>query len=361
MTVLAMRLSAGRNAVSRLHREVTGQMWSYLLPKGARITHITNGVHTWSWLAPELAELFDEYTAGRAWREAVEDPGAWSFIYEVPPEALWETHQKVKRRMASFASRRGVRGGELDPEALTIGFARRFATYKRATLLLSDPERLRRMTGDGERPVQFVFAGKAHPADTPAKSFIQELYRAAEEEFAGRLFILEDYDMNLARHLVQGADVWLNNPRRPLEASGTSGQKAALNGAPNFSVLDGWWPEAYNGHNGWAIGSEKEYGSTEEQDAADADSLYQTLEESLIPLYYDRDAAGVPEGWVRVMKESISTIAPSFSTQRMVRDYVHRLYAPRAPPGSPRRGRRCPLLRLPRECGCYPEVERCSW
>ncbi len=341
MTVLAMHLSAGRNAVSRIHRDVSMGMWSYLFSKDGEltpITYVTNGVHTWSWLSPEMAELFDERSAGRAWREAAQDAGTWSFVPEIPSKELWETHNSVKRRMVAFANRRlGIQQErnesprrELDPDALTIGFARRFATYKRATLLLSDLQRLRRIASDPDRPVQFVFAGKAHPADNPAKSFIQELYRLSEGELAGRLFILEDYDMNVTRHLVQGVDVWLNNPRRPLEASGTSGQKAALNGAPNFSVLDGWWPEAYNGHNGWTIGGEQEYSSTEEQDAADAESLYRTLEESLIPLYYDRDAAEVPEEWVRVMKESISTIAPTFSTQRMVRDYVHRLYAPRA-------------------------------
>ena len=343
MTVLAMNLSAARNAVSELHRDVSEEMWSHLL-NGRPVTHVTNGVHTWSWLSPLMADLFDHHSGGRAWREAVQDESAWSFVKEMPSGELWETHATVKRETAKFVNarlqlqreRESKRAGgaapprEIDPDALTIGFARRFATYKRATLLLSDPERLRRICKDPERPVQFVFAGKAHPADDPAKEFIQALYRATEEEDpSGHIVVLEDYDMNAARHLAQGVDVWLNNPRRPLEASGTSGQKAALNGAPNFSVLDGWWPEAYNGRNGWTIGEAREYASQEEQDAEDAESFYATLEREILPLFHDRNAAGTPEGWVAVMKESISTIAPRFSTQRMVRDYVHKLYVPR--------------------------------
>ncbi len=236
----------------------------------------------------------------------------------------------VNHRLRLQAERSDGNFHELNPDALTLGFARRFATYKRATLLLHDPERLRHIVKNSDRPVQFVFAGKAHPADEPAKQFIQALYKSPEyEDLAGHIFILEDYDMNVARYLVQGVDVWHNNPRRPLEASGTSGQKASLNGAPNFSVLDGWWPEAYNGKNGWTIGEAKEYASQEEQDAADAESLYSTLEGEISPLYYDRNSVAVPGGWVEVMKESISTVAPEFSTQRMVRDYIHKLYIPR--------------------------------
>ncbi len=344
MTVLAMNLSAVSNAVSELHGEVTRDMWRPPAGNGAEneasetpITHVTNGIHTWSWLSPELADLFQRYSGGRAWRRMVQDPAAWSFVGEIPPEELWRAHAAVKLETTGFindrlrlqAGRTGTSYRELDPDALTLGFARRFATYKRATLLLHDPERLRRILASADRPVQFIFAGKAHPADEPAKEFIRALYEAAEGDFAGHLFILEDYDMNVARHLVQGVDVWHNNPRRPLEASGTSGQKASLNGAPNFSVLDGWWPEAYNGRNGWIIGEAREYASQEEQDAADADSLYTTLEEEIVPLYYDRDAAGVPGAWVEVMKEAITTVAPDFSTQRMVRDYVHKLYVPR--------------------------------
>ena len=333
MTVLAMKLSAARNAVSKLHREVSLEMWGYLFPSEEEpITYITNGVHTWSWLAPQMGALLDRH-GGKAWREEIERPASWSFVDEIPQDELWETHRATKREMAEFVNHR-LRGkagsGPLDPDALTIGFARRFATYKRATLLLTDPERLRRIAKDPDRPVRFLFAGKAHPADEPAKEFIRALYRASAEDFAGHLVILEDYDMDVARRLVQGVDLWLNNPRRPLEASGTSGQKASLNGAPNFSALDGWWPEAYNGRNGWIIGHEREYASLEEQDTEDAESLYTTLESSIVPLYYDRSASGVPEGWVAMMKEAIKTVAPSFSTQRMVQDYVRELYLPHA-------------------------------
>ena len=336
MTVLAMNLSAARNSVSKLHREVSLEMWGYLFPgEEEPITYVTNGVHTWSWLAPQMAALLDRHGGGKAWREEIERPATWSFVDEIPQGELWETHRATKRGMAEFVNHR-LRGkagsGALDPDVLTIGFARRFATYKRATLLLTDPERLRRIAKDPDRPVRFLFAGKAHPADEPAKEFIRALYRASAEDFAGHLVILEDYDMDVARRLVQGVDLWLNNPRRPLEASGTSGQKASLNGAPNFSALDGWWPEAYNGRNGWTIGYEREYASLEEQDTEDAESLYTTLESSIVPLYYDRSASGVPEGWVAMMKEAIKTVAPTFSTQRMVQDYVRELYLPQATP-----------------------------
>ena len=341
MTVLAMNLSAVSNAVSELHGEVSRKMWDRPSENGGSgtgITHVTNGIHTWSWLSPELFDLFGTYSGGRAWQQMVQDTSAWSFVEEIPAEELWMAHTATKLRMVEFvnnrlrlqAERSGARYQELNSDALTLGFARRFATYKRATLLLHDPERLRQIVKNPDRPVQFIFAGKAHPADEPAKQFIQELYKSPEyEDLAGHIFILEDYDMNVARYLVQGVDVWHNNPRRPLEASGTSGQKASLNGAPNFSVLDGWWPEAYNGKNGWTIGEAKEYASQEEQDATDAESLYRTLEQEISPLYYGRNAEAVPESWVEVMKESIATVAPEFSAQRMVRDYVHKLYVPR--------------------------------
>ena len=292
MTVLAMNLSAARNAVSELHRDVSLEMWNYLFQENGHrpITHVTNGIHTWSWLSPALDDLFERHSAGRAWRDSVQDTSAWSFVDELPVGELWNTHQSDKRKMADFVNGRlslqheragGSSVRKLDPDALTLGFARRFATYKRATLLLRDPDRLRAIVKNADRPVQFIFAGKAHPADEPAKEFIRTLYAAAgAEDLADHIMVLEDYDMNIARHLVQGVDVWLNNPRRPLEASGTSGQKASLNGAPNFSVLDGWWPEAYNGKNGWKIGEEREYSSQEEQDDADSESLYRTLEEA---------------------------------------------------------------------------------
>ncbi|ABG03277.1 Alpha-glucan phosphorylase [Rubrobacter xylanophilus DSM 9941] len=319
MTALAMNLSAETNAVSALHRGVTERMW------GRPVAHITNGVHTWSWLAPRMAALFDRH-ADRGWREAADDPAAWEFVRGIPAAELWAAHLEAKREALELVER--LAGRRLDPEALTVGFARRFATYKRATLLLRDPERLRRIAGDPQRPVQFVFSGKAHPADEPGKALIRELHGAAEA-LGGRLVLLEDYGIGVARRLVQGVDVWLNNPRRPLEASGTSGQKAALNGVPNLSVLDGWWPEGYNGRNGWAVGEAREYASEEEQDAADAAALYGVLEGEVAPLYYRRGAGGVPEGWVGVMKEAIATVAPAFSAQRMVGEYVRRLYLPR--------------------------------
>src|SRR5215210_7734288 len=314
MTVLAIRFSRGHNAVSELHRDVSEEMWGGLISPdsengAAPIIAVTNGVHTWSWLSPGLSRLFDRHARGRAWRREPENPAAWSFVREIPARDLWEAHRTDKESMARFVDER------LRLQAERNG---------------TSPKTLRRIIAGEGRPVRFVFAGKAHPADEPAKKFIQALHRASEsEEFAGHLFVLEDYDMNVARYLVRGVDVWLNNPRRPLEASGTSGQKASLNGAPNFSVLDGWWPEAYDGNNGWAIGEEKEYASEEEQDFADAESLYATLENSLVPLYYERGEGGVPGGWVAIMKEAIGTVAPVFSTQRMVQDYVHKLYAPR--------------------------------
>jgi starch phosphorylase len=224
-----------------------------------------------------------------------------------------------------------VAGGVLlDPYALTIGFARRFATYKRAALMLRDTDRLLKLVNDPARPVQFIFAGKAHPADDPGKHVIQELYRMIKDSrLAGRIVFIEDYDMNVARYLVRGVDVWLNTPRRPLEASGTSGEKAAVNGVLNFSVLDGWWREGYNGENGWAIGDDREYPDTEAQDAADAASLFDTLEKSIVPLYYDRDnQSGLPLGWLHMVKESIRSLAPMFSTSRMLKEYMHEMYAP---------------------------------
>lgn len=330
MTRLAMSLSAAQNAVSEIHGEVSRDML------GGAVKHITNGVHTWSWLSPHMRTLFEKRSRGRAWKRCPETASAWSFVEELPDEEIWRAHTETKREMAAFINARlelqSTRSGAikqiLDPDALIIGFARRFATYKRATLLLSDVERLRRISTDPSRPVQFVFAGKAHPADEPGKEFIRKLHASAEEHgLANRIVVLEDYDMNIARHLVGGVDVWMNNPRRPLEASGTSGQKASLNGVPNFSVLDGWWPEAYNGKNGWAIGEEKEHLSEDEQDAADVESLYETLENSIAPLFYER-SEGVPHGWAAVMKEAIITVAPEFSTQRMVQDYTHKLYVP---------------------------------
>lgn len=345
MSILAMRFSSRHNGVSELHGRVARKMWHFLWSERnvnqVPIGHVTNGIHTRSWLARWLAVLFDEHI-GNDWRDRIDDPELWRAVYEIPDEALWDVHMHLKRKLLAYIRDRGrnawvttdvhpvqiVAGGALlDHNTLTIGFARRFATYKRAGLLFREPERLLRLVRDPYMPLQIIFAGKAHPADDPAKRLVQDLYRTIKRaEYAGRLVFLEDYDQNMARHLVQGVDVWLNTPRRPNEASGTSGQKAALNGVLNLSILDGWWPEGYNGENGWAIGDEFEYDSDEEQDQADCESLFGLLENTIMPLYYRRDEHNVPHDWIRHMKNSIATLGPQFSTMRMVKDYVTQFY-----------------------------------
>ena len=345
MTVLALRLSAFHNGVSELHGRVSRHMWTFLWPgvpeQEIPIGHITNGVHATTWLAPELAQLFDRYLPAD-WRERLDDATVWEAVETIPDEALWEVHCALKGRLVDELRGRvtlqRLRHGEslarvqaaeevLDPNALTIGFARRFATYKRATLIFRDLERIRQLINDPDRPIQLIFAGKAHPADEPGKALIRTIHNISQQEgFLGRVLFVEDYDMYVARLLVQGVDLWLNTPRRPLEASGTSGMKAAMNGVPNFSVLDGWWREAYQGDNGWAIGEDREYPDEEAQDEADALSLYTTLEREIIPLFFDRDGDGVPHGWLRVAKASIRSVAPFFNTQRMMKEYVECYY-----------------------------------
>jgi starch phosphorylase len=347
MGVLALRFSEGRNAVSELHGRVSRRMWHFLWPEREEddvpITYITNGVHTATWMARRMRVLLDKYL-GADWLEHIDEPELWEKLDQVPPEELWEVRQHLKRKMVFYlrdrVRERWMQGGFhpvqvvasgvlLDPYALTIGFARRFATYKRANLLLYDVERLLKIINRPNRPVQIIFAGKAHPADEPGKQLIQQIYRIVKKaESGGRLVFLEDYDMNVARYLVQGVDVWLNTPRRPMEASGTSGMKAGLNGVLNFSVLDGWWREAYNGRNGWAIGEDKDPEASEVQDRADAESLYSTLENEIIPLYYDRDPSNLPREWIERVKASLRTVTPQFSTRRMVKEYVERLYLP---------------------------------
>jgi starch phosphorylase len=350
MSLLAIRCSSRINGVSELHGEVSRRMFAQLWPDRpvdkVPIASITNGIHTSTWLARRLGDLYDRYL-GPEWRHNIDDRALWDKIRDVPDSELWAVRRHIKRQLVSFVRERArslwsagqaqaiqiVAGGVLlDPYTLTVGFARRFATYKRASLLLRDVKRLVRLINDPARPVQFIFAGKAHPADDPGKRVIQELYRFIKEySLSGRMVFLEDYDMNVARHLVQGVDVWLNTPRRPLEASGTSGEKAGVNGVLNFSVLDGWWCEGYNGENGWAIGSDTEYTDLEAQDAADAESLFDTLEKSIVPLYYDVDSrTGIPVGWLRMVKESIRTIGPMFSTARMLKEYTADMYAPAA-------------------------------
>ncbi|MBM4424192.1 MAG: glycosyltransferase family 1 protein [Chloroflexi bacterium] len=347
MPTLAIRFSERRNAVSELHGQVSRKMWQFLWP-GVKedevpITSITNGIHTGSWLARRLRLLFDR-SLGADWYEHLDDPETWDSLLSIPDEELWAVHRHLKRRLQIFMNDRAraqwattrihpvqiiASGALMDPNVLTIGFARRFATYKRAGLLFRDVDRLLRLVNRPNMPVQFVFAGKAHPADDPGKRVIQELYRVIKRaEFAGRLIFIEDYDQNIARHIVQGCDVWLNTPRRPHEASGTSGQKAALNGVLNCSILDGWWPEGFNGENGWAIGGEHDYDREDEQDAADSESLFGLLENEIVPLYYKVDEKDLPREWIRKMKESIATLAPAFSTRRMVKDYATQMYVP---------------------------------
>jgi starch phosphorylase len=347
MTVLALRTNGKANGVSRLHGEVSRRMWQSVWPEVPEpevpIGHITNGVHTATWLYPGLAKLLDGYLDPE-WRDRMDDPEVWRAVMQIPDALLWQQHNDAKQELIALVRERRVlqlvRQGAapaevsaaeclLDPQVLTIGFARRFATYKRATLIFRDPERLKRILNDPQRPVQILFAGKAHPADEPGKGFIQTINELSRQAgFAGRVLFVEDYDANIARHLVAGVDVWLNNPRRPLEASGTSGQKAGLNGVPSFSALDGWWCEGYDGQNGWTIGAEREYSSEAAQDEADALSLYATLESCILPLYYTRDAVGIPPGWLATMRNSIASIAPGFSTHRMLKEYVGGYYMP---------------------------------
>ncbi len=347
MTVLALRLSARANGVSRLHGEVSRQMWKSMWPNfdssEVPIGSITNGVHMQTWVALEVAELFDHHL-GSAWRLAQQDPATWQRIYDIPDRELWDTHQQRRQRLIDFAryhlrNQLGRQGApqakieqhvdQLDPYALTIGFARRFATYKRGTLLFRDLERLSELFADSGRPLQIIFAGKAHPQDTPGKELIRDIVHLARQEpFNGRVFFLQDYDMNVARYLVQGCDIWLNTPRRPMEASGTSGMKAALNGVLNVSVLDGWWEEACQMHSGWTIGLGENYEDEHYQDEVESNALYDLLETEILPLFYERDGEGLPRGWIARMKETIATLSPFFNTQRMVREYTEQMYLP---------------------------------
>jgi starch phosphorylase len=349
MTVLALKLSRRANAVSALHGRVSRDMWRGLWPDRTEeevpIGHITNGVHAPSWMAPAMHDLYDR-TLGSDWERRSGESEVWAGISKVVDGELWETHQVLKGRLLDFVRRRMVRQCErrgepaeavetarnaLSPEALTIGFARRFATYKRSTLLLRLLERLDRLIDDPARPVQIIFAGKAHPRDEPGKQLLREIARlTTNPRFAGRVVFIEDYDIDVGRHLVQGVDVWLNTPRRPLEASGTSGQKVVLNGGLNLSVRDGWWAEAYDGSNGFAIGRGEAHTDPEVQDARDSEALYRTLEQEVIPLYYERDSEGLPRTWIARMKWAIRTLGWRFSSDRMVMDYVRQCYLPAA-------------------------------
>jgi glycogen phosphorylase len=349
MTVLGLRVSRRANAVSALHGEVSRAMWAGLSPDKAEdkvpIGHITNGVHVPSWLAPQMFRLYDRHL-GTNWHQRSSDARTWEGIENVDDGELWETHLSLKSQLLEFVRRRAVEQAErrlesrealqrlskvLSPDALTIGFARRFATYKRANLILADIESLASMVNDPKRPVQFVFAGKAHPNDEPGKRVLQQIAELMRNSrFADKFVFVEDYDINVGRYFVQGVDVWLNNPRRPLEASGTSGQKVVLNGGLNLSILDGWWAEAYDGMNGFAIGTGRTHSNMNVHDTRDGEDLRRALREEVIPLFYQRDRDGLPRGWIRRMKRTIRTLGWRFNADRMVMDYALKCYVPAA-------------------------------
>ena len=349
MTVLGLKLSRRANAVSSLHGEVSRAMWTGLSPgkleDAVPIGHITNGVHVPSWLAPQMFRLYDRHL-GTGWHLRSSGAKIWDGIDNVDDGELWETHFNLKSQMIEFVRRRAVKQAQrrdepravlqqlarvLSPDALTIGFARRFATYKRANLILADIEKIAGMVNDPKRPVQFVFAGKSHPLDEPGKRVLQQIAQLMRDpQFSEKFVFVEDYDINVGRHLTQGVDVWLNNPRRPLEASGTSGQKVVLNGGLNLSVLDGWWAEAYDGLNGFAIGNGRTHSDMNVHDTRDGDDLMRVLREEVIPLYYQRDRDGLPRGWIQRMKRTIRTLGWRFSADRMVMDYTLKCYVPAA-------------------------------
>lgn len=348
LTAFAFRLSSQANAVSKLHGKVTRHMWQSLWPDRKEdevpIKSVTNGVHLPTWQAPTITGLCKKYIAPQSPQE-VDSRDYWSCIDKVPDEELWEIRRTMKARLITTIQDRAQQrwtqnqvstqqviamGSLLDPYALTIAFVRRFAQYKRPYLTLSDPERLKRIITDAEQPVQLIFAGKSHPADYQAKQLLKEVYNAAlDRGFQGRIAFVEDYDLNIARELVHGADVWLNNPRRLQEACGTSGMKASMNGVVNLSVRDGWWDEAYNGKNGWAIG-DLQLSAPEEEDRKDADAIYSLLEKEIVPMYYDRDRRGVPHRWIQFVKEAIKTVTPAFNACRMMEEYNQQMYLPAA-------------------------------
>ncbi len=347
MTALAVRTSSRINGVSKINADVAQKMWHHLIPAGApeeeKVRPVTNGVHPPTWLGAELQDLFARWF-GERWPQLLASDLGRAAILDASDEDLWEAHLGQKRRLARFLrarlrdqfARHGLSPDELraietmfDPEALTIGFARRFATYKRAGLLFSDLHRLRQLVSNADRPVQILLAGKAHPADKAGQELIQHLFQLTQgETLKGRVFFVEDYDMRVGRMLVQGVDVWLNTPRRPLEASGTSGMKAAMNGALNCSIADGWWPEGFDGANGWVIAGKEGAADETAQDREDALALYHLLEEQIVPAFYERDDKGLPRRWTAMMKEAIATITPRFSSDRMLREYSESAYLP---------------------------------
>jgi glycogen phosphorylase len=347
LTALAIRLSSYSNAVSKLHGEVSNDMWRHLFPgtgpQDKPIKSVTNGVHVATWLGHDIRTLIEE-RIGSDWQEHCHDAAYWQKIKGIKDEELWDAHINLKDRMMRLIRHRLVeqfaRHGKspdemrevarmLDPNVLTIGFGRRFATYKRAGLIFQDYNRLRNLITHPEHPVQIVFSGKAHPADQPGQDLVRRIFDIAfQSELRGRVFFVEDYDIRIARHMVQGVEVWLNTPRRPREASGTSGMKAAMNGAVNLSIADGWWPEAYNGKNGWVISNGRTFDNEEMQDYEDSTSFYDLLEHQVIPLYYGNRKQGLPGGWIEMMKESMATIIPAFSASRMLAEYTRDAYMP---------------------------------
>jgi starch phosphorylase len=349
MTVLALKGAGRRNAVSRLHGRVTRKMWHGLWPEvkedDVPISYITNGVHVPNWVAPEMGRLYDRYLGMDAVKRQ-DDAGLWRRTAEIPDAELWQVRQLLKRKLVGAMVERArdcstdrecsaqqvmAMGALLDPEVLTIGFARRFTEYKRPELVFYDVERLRRVLVNPWRPVQIVFAGKSHPADYPSKELLHQVYTLSiDGDFQGRIAFVEDYDMHIAHYLVNGVDLWLNTPRRPREACGSSGIKASMNGVLHLSVKDGWWYEGYNGANGWAIGNDLETADPAEEDKVDAESIYQLLENEIVPLYYERDRDGVPHRWIGFIKEAISSVMPVFCAQRMLKEYTERMYLPAA-------------------------------
>ncbi|MCJ7655146.1 MAG: alpha-glucan family phosphorylase [Dehalococcoidia bacterium] len=349
MTALGLRMANYRNGVSQLHaglcRRTCNSIWPDTEENEVPISSVTNGVHVPTWVAPQAASLYEAYLS-HDWLKGRDTPTLWEKVPDIPDEKIWAMRQWLKNKLVSSVKERARKrwaedhvapeqalamGALLDTEVLTIAFCRRFTAYKRASLILNDIGRLKQLLRNELRPVQIIFAGKAHPDDESGKHLIQEIYNAAKNpEFGGRIAFVEDYDMHMARYLVHGADVWLNTPRPLHEASGTSGQKAALNGVLHLSMLDGWWCEGYNGKNGWAIHSDSETSDSADQDRADAEELYRLLEDKVIPLYYDRDINGVPRGWTQVIKEAIRSNAPLFSAQRMAKEYTEQMYLPAA-------------------------------
>ncbi len=349
MAILALRTSDHRYGVSRLHGTVARRMWSSLWPGAEEsevpIGHITNGVHVPTWIAPEMHNLYSRYI-GDDWLDRQDEGGPWARVYDIPDGELWRVRRLLRQKLMGAileAAQRAWAKGEVEsrhlvaigallhPDLLTVGFVKRFAEYKRPTLIFQDIERLKRLVNDPLRPIQIVFAGKSHPADLASKYLVQRVFNlAADRDFRGRIAFVEDYDMHLAHFLVQGVDVWLNNPRRLLEACGTSGMKASINGVPHVSVRDGWWDEGYNGANGWAIGPSLKPATWEEEDALDAEAVYSILERDIIPLFYSRDERGVPHGWMRMAKEAIRSVMPAFCARRMMKEYCDRVLGPAA-------------------------------